>query len=168
MNSSQTIGTESLDIWDDIVNEPVHASVNAAQQAVAAPAPAPGAPVSALAPASNVSHRLLSLAIGPIPIEDQLLSLPSNGNVGPVHRDLECSHYIALAQHHLNQIHNLIAEKSFQFSHIIHISPHKGVTTRSRAAVKKLDLQIALHCQLYTRCQTHFVALDADQPTQAR
>ena len=51
-----------------------------------------------------------------------------------------------MASEQLHHIQNLIAEKSFQFSHLIRVSPHKAVTTRARAAVKKLNDQIAEHC----------------------
>jgi hypothetical protein len=154
INGQQVIDTDLWDIWDEIVNEPVPASDDAAQR--------PG-PASALAP-SDI-HRS---PIGPNPIEDQVLTLPSNGNTSAVYRELECSHRIAVAEHHLNQIRNLIAEKSFQFSHVIRISPRKGVTTRSRAAVKKLNMQIALHCRVYSRCRARVLALGAEPATQAR
>ncbi|KAF8815455.1 hypothetical protein BYT27DRAFT_7079950 [Phlegmacium glaucopus] len=109
-----------------------------------------------------------SASIGPLPIEEQLLCLPSNGNVSAVHCELELSHRISLADHYLNGLWNLIAEKSFQFSHVICVSPRKGVTTRSRASVKKLNLDIAVHCHMYARCRPRLIALGADAATQSR
>ncbi|KAF8804833.1 hypothetical protein BYT27DRAFT_7225176 [Phlegmacium glaucopus] len=97
---------KSLEIWDEIVNEPVPTGPNT----VSAPADPP-------APSNTIPSF-----IGPPAIEDQWIPLPSNG------------------------------KKSFQFSHVIHVSPRKGVNTHSRAAVKKLNLKISVHCWLYTQC----------------
>ncbi|KAF8797508.1 hypothetical protein BYT27DRAFT_7125484, partial [Phlegmacium glaucopus] len=102
------------------------------------------------------------------PVEDQAIPLPSNGNVGPVYRELELSHCISHADHHLNRIRDLIAEKSFQFSHVIRVSPRKGVNTHSRAAVKKLNLKISVHCRLYTQCRARLIKLGADAVTVSR
>ncbi|KAF8802065.1 hypothetical protein BYT27DRAFT_7113486, partial [Phlegmacium glaucopus] len=59
--------------------------------------------------------------------------------------ELEISHRVVHADHHLNRIRELIAEKSFQFSHVIRVSPRKAVNTHSRATVKKLNLKISVH-----------------------
>ncbi len=42
------------------------------------------------------------------------------------------------------------------------MSPRKGVTTRSRAAVKKLNNQIAEHGRMYGRCRAAIQILKAD------
>jgi hypothetical protein len=144
MNGSKSQGHEPLAMWDDIMNELVPASPNSEDQE---PAPA---------------------QIGPIQIKDQIISLPSNGNVGPAYAQLELSHRISHADHHLNRIQDLIVEKSFQFSHIIRVSPRKGVNTRSRAEVKKLNLQISVHCRLYTQCRIRLIRLGADLVTVNR
>lgn len=64
-----------------------------------------------------------------IPIKDQLISLPSNGNTSNFYHKLELNHCIAMAEQQLNHVQNLIAEKNFQFSHVIRVSPQKGITT---------------------------------------
>jgi hypothetical protein len=135
---------EPLSMWDEIVNEPV-----------------PGGPNTEVAidePAST----------GPIQIEDQIIPLPSNGNVGPEYAPLELSHRISQADHHLNRIRDLIAEKSFQFSHVIRVAPRKAVNTRSRAEVKKINLQISVHCRLYTQCRARLINLGAPPETTNR
>jgi hypothetical protein len=48
-----------------------------------------------------------------IPVEDQFIALPSNGNTSAIHWDLELAHRVSIAEDRLNHIHNLIAEKSF-------------------------------------------------------
>jgi len=90
------------------------------------------------------------------------------GNVLAIYCELELSHRISHANHHLNRIWDLIAEKSFQYSHVICVAPRKAVNTQSRAAVKKLNLEIALHCQLYSQCQTQLLRLGADLATQSQ
>ncbi|KAF8801026.1 hypothetical protein BYT27DRAFT_7227064 [Phlegmacium glaucopus] len=159
---SETIGPPLVqpDIpqtWDKIANEPVPISPETIIQS----APAPALP-------SPSMDRNTSASIGPLPIEEQLLCLPSNGNVSAVHRELELSHRISLANHYLNGLQNLIVEKSFQFSHVIRVSQRKGVTTRSRASVKKLNLDIAVHCRMYAHCRAWLIALGANAATQSR
>ena len=102
------------------------------------------------------------LSAGPLPIEDQTIAIPSNGNTSTIYRGLEITHRISVAEEQLNHIRNLIADKSFQYSHIIRASPNKGVTTRSRAAIRKLNIQIADHCRSYTRCRSSLLILEAE------
>jgi hypothetical protein len=103
-----------------------------------------------------------NITAGPLPIEDRIIALPSNGNTSNIYRALEIRHRISVAEDQLNHIRNLIADKSFQYSHVIRASPRKGVTTRSRAAVRKLNNQIAEHCRSYTRCRSSFLILEAE------
>jgi hypothetical protein len=131
---------EPLGMWDEVVNEPM-----------------PGGPAQGdLNPAIDEPA-----STGAIPIENQMLPLPSNGNVGQEHAPLELSYRIQHAENHLNRIRDLIAEKSFQFSHVIRVAPRKDVNTRSRAEVKKLNLKISVHCRLYTQCRARLITLGA-------
>jgi len=106
--------------------------------------------------------------IGPVPIEQQLIPLPSNGKISQDYKDLEVAHRIALAELHLNRIRDLITEKSFQYSHVIRVAPRKGVVVRSRASIKKLNSQISLQCQLYAQCRTRLIRLGADPIIMSR
>jgi len=153
-NSMQVVGVveihnkappiqEPLAIWDEIVYEPVPGGSNG--------------------PVPVVQEERASA--GPIQIENQLIPLPSNGNVDPKYAKLELSHRISHADQHLNRIRDLIAEKSFQFSHVIRVAPSKAITTRSRGEVKKINLQISVHCRLYTQCRARIIQLGADPAT---
>ena len=146
VNGSISPSYEPLAIWDDVMNEPVPADPNPLPDSV------PDTPASIDTPQ----------------IEDQLIPLPSNGNIGPAYAELEISHRITHADHHLNRIRVLIAEKSFQYSHVIRVAPRKSVNTRSRAEVKKLNLQIAIHCRLYTQCRAQLIKLGAHRETLNR
>jgi hypothetical protein len=101
-------------------------------------------------------------------IEDRPIPLPSNGTVSQVYAELELGHRILHAEYHLNRIRDLIAEKSFQYSHVIRVSPRKGINTRSRATVKKLTLQILLHSRMYSRSWSCLQPLGADPATLLR
>ena len=82
-------------------------------------------------------------------------------NVGREYAELEISHWISHADHHLNRIRDLIAEKTFQYSHVICVPPCKAVNTHLRAKVKKINLQISVHCKLYTQCRAQLIKLGA-------
>lgn len=147
---------EGQDVWDDIIYEPTNLGPDSTQRPAPSTTPGPS------------GSRIPGLSSLPSSIEDQQLAFPSNGNVDPKHNDLECKHRISLAEHHLDQIRNLIAEKSFQFSHLIRAAPRKAVVTRSRAAVNKLNQQISMHCRMYSRCRSRIVALGADEAILSR
>ena len=137
---------EPLAIWDKIVYEPVPGGENVVPE--------------------NVED--LVLLAGPVQIEDQIIPLLSNENAGAEYAQLEIEHRITHADHHLNRIWDLIAEKSFQYSHVIHVAPRKAVNTRSRAEVKKLNLQISVHCRLYAQCRSTLQKLGASPEIMKR
>ena len=118
----------SLDICDSLVNDMLIASAKSV-------------------PVDELAHHNTPVLANALPIED---TLPSNGNMGNAHRDLELANQISLADHHLNWIWDIVAEKSFQYSHVIRVSPCKAVTTCLRAVIKKLNLQIGAHCRMYS------------------
>ena len=68
----------------------------------------------------------------------------------------------------LAALRDLIAEKSFQFSHVIRIAPRKGVRTRARAEIAKLNDKIAYYCRVYTHCRMAMVRLGADDEILSR
>lgn len=143
MNSTIKHVQEPLAMWDEIVNEPVPGGPNTSQ---------------------DVNDEQTTKGL----IENYVIPLPSNGNVGSAYAKLELSQRILRADLHLNRIRDLIAEKSFQFSHVIRVSPRKNINTRSRAEVKKINLQISVHCRLYTQCRARVIQLGADQQTLNR
>ena len=143
--------SETADAWDDLAFDPVLAEADISTFNSEPPRLATHS-------TPNISND-----IRPVPIEDQVIALCSNGNTSNAYRNLEIRHRILMASEQLHHIRNLIAEKNFQFSHVIHVSPRKAVTTRARAAVKKLNNQIAEHCRFYAHCQSSLLVLQADQ-----
>ena len=69
------------------------------------------------------------------------------------------------AKTHLNHLHELIAEKSFQYSNLIWGAPRKHVITRARGTVKGINMQISFHSQVYSQCQSRLIHISADTPT---
>ena len=92
----------SLDIWDSLVNDMLIASAESI-------------------PVDGPAHHNTPVPANPLPIEDTIIALPSNGNMGNAHQDLELANQILLADHHLNQIRDIVAEKSFQYSNVIRV-----------------------------------------------
>ena len=157
-----------VDVWDDLAFDPVPASAEdlptSAERRQAAAGASGGSAKASSQPVQSKSARIPGI----VPIEDQLIALPSNGNTSNIYRELELAHRISAADEQLNHIRNLIAEKSFHFSHIIRVSPRKGVTTRARAAVKKLNNLIAEHCRMYARCRSCILILGAEENILSR
>ena len=94
------------------------------------------------------------------PIERKVIVLPSNGNVKTNVADLEIKFRIMEAQTQLNKLRDLIADISFQFSHVIRGQIRKKIRTRSQKRVKSLHNKLTLHARIYTRCRNYLVALN--------
>ena len=91
-------------------------------------------------------------------VENQQILLPCEGHF----TDVEISLRKKQASRQLNQLRELIAEKSFQYSHVIQAAPRKGVRTRAQTKVKELDHKIALQAQIYSHCRSCLLALGCD------
>jgi hypothetical protein len=98
-----------------------------------------------------------------IPVEEQQIFLPCNGALADVEINLRKNQASRL----LHQLQELIANKSFQYSHIIRTAPRKGVCTQLRAVVKDLVNKITLHARMYNHCQSRLLTLDCDTVTSS-
>lgn len=100
-----------------------------------------------------------------VPIERKTVVLPSNGNVqaNATASDLEIKYRVQQAKLQLNQLRDLIADISFQFSHVIRGQIRKNIRTRSQKRVKSLHNQLTLQARIYTRCRNHMVALNCEE-----
>ncbi|PPQ87765.1 hypothetical protein CVT25_015008 [Psilocybe cyanescens] len=94
-----------------------------------------------------------------------LLCLPSNGNCSDSYDNAELKSRIKQATGHLDQIRELIAEKSFLYSNVYRDAPNKGVQTRARTTIKAANHKISFHSQVYTHCHAQLVRLGADNIT---
>ena len=112
--------------------------------------------------ASGPSHWSADIT-NAIPVEEQQVYLPFNGALANVEINLRKNQASQL----LHQLRELIAEKSFQYSHIIQAAPRKGVRTRAQAVVKELVNKITLHAQMYNHCRSQLLALGCDAETSS-
>jgi hypothetical protein len=101
-----------------------------------------------------------------LPPEQRSVIFPSSHlQIGHSLGKKELSLCIKQATRYLAAIREAMAEKSFQYSHVMHKAPSKSVRTRSRASISKLNNWIALCCWKYGRAQTVLVQLGADDKT---
>jgi hypothetical protein len=104
-----------------------------------------------------------------IPPEKRRIPLPSrwvsNKNS---YRQVELNLRLQQAARVLSSLRDLIAEKSFQFSHVIRVAPRKGVKTRARSVIAKINNHIGYHCRVYNTCRGAMIKLGADENTLSR
>jgi hypothetical protein len=67
---------------------------------------------------------------------------------------------IKQATQYLTMLREAIAEKSFQYSHVMRVAPSKGVRTRSRATISKINDRISYCCRMYTRARAAIIRLN--------
>jgi hypothetical protein len=95
--------------------------------------------------------------------EHRTISIPSRWASGnDTYHRVELNLRIHQAARILSALRDLIAEKSFQFSHVIRVAPRKGVRTRSRSVVAKINFRMSYHCRVYNQCRRVMVRLGAD------
>lgn len=91
-------------------------------------------------------------------VERQDFAMPSNGNVSQQHADLEVQFRVKQAKLHLDRIRELIAERSFYFSHLTR-QVQKNIRTRSQKRVKLLKNKLVGHARMYSCCRKRLEAL---------
>lgn len=103
--------------------------------------------------------------LGMLP-ERRPLHLPSSSSTAnhPL-RQAELTLRIGQATQYLAALRNAIAEKSFQYSHIMRSATSKGVRTRSRSAIFKITERISQYSRVYCRARAAMVRLGADDST---
>ena len=69
---------------------------------------------------------------------------------------------IKQASQYLTALREAIAEKSFQYSHVMRVAPSKGVRTRSRATISKINDRISNCSRMYSRARAAIVRLSPD------
>ena len=94
------------------------------------------------------------------------VSLPSNwlSDNNPF-RPIELELRLKQACRTLQTLRDVIADKSFQYSHVIRVAPKKGVRTRARAIIATLNHRIAYLGRVYGFCRAAMVRLAADAAT---
>jgi hypothetical protein len=108
-------------------------------------------------PTSAIDHDI-------VPPEKKIPSIPSRWkSQNNPYRDIELRLRLAQAAKILSALRDLIAEKSFQFSDVIRVAPRKGVRTRARAVIAKINNLISFQCSIYNHCRSAMTKLGADE-----
>jgi hypothetical protein len=119
--------------------------------------PAEGAAV----PDSTI-HDVRSVP-GMVPVHCQLPSMPSTCDASePWHSSVELALQRQQADWHLKRLREAIADKSFQYSHVMCVAPGKTIRNRARSAIKKLNDIICFHCRAYNKCRLAMTRLTSD------
>jgi hypothetical protein len=104
-----------------------------------------------------------------VPPEFRSFPMPSTfKDPHPPHCAMELTLRTRQALRHLNALRGAIADKSFQYSHVIRVAPRKSVRTRARSAISKLNNIISFHCRAYSKCRSAMARLGADTGTLSR
>ena len=80
-------------------------------------------------------------------------------------RKAELNCRIAQATRYLAATREAIAEKSFQYSHVMRAAPTNAVRTRSRSAILSINQRIGHCCHVYERSRAAMVKLCASEAT---
>jgi hypothetical protein len=120
---------------------------------------------SATATATTRTESATQLASSPIEqIHSMPLHMPSTSqSPNSLHRAMELILREQQAARLLNSLRETIADKSFQYSHVLRVAPRKTVRSRARSAVIQLNDRISHYCRVYSRCQLAMTRLGAEK-----
>lgn len=96
-----------------------------------------------------------------MPVERRPIPLPSHIHPDDPSAEMELSLREEQATALLKIIRTTIADKSFQYSHVLRVAPRKGVKTRARNTILKLNHRLAADCIKYCRCRAAMLRLKA-------
>lgn len=100
-----------------------------------------------------------------VPPERRPIHLPSSHHTPTDHPlcQAELTRRIQQAIQYLSALRDAIAQKSFQYSHVMRSAPSKGVRTRSRSVILQTNEKIAQYSRVYCRAREAMVRLGADE-----
>jgi hypothetical protein len=102
-------------------------------------------------------------ALDIVPPESRRISMPSIWeSTDNIYRAVELILRMLQADKTLQALRDTIADKSFQYSHVIRVAPRKAVNTRARGAISKLNSLIIYYSRVYEQCRAAMVRLGAD------
>ena len=96
------------------------------------------------------------------------LHLPSSYNPNTTavpFRQAELGLRVKQATRYLAALRDAIAQKSFQYSHVLRSAPSKGARTRSRTAIIRITDQVSHYSKVYCRARAALARLGADENT---
>jgi hypothetical protein len=103
-----------------------------------------------------------------LPPERIPLHLPSSYNTNTTAhplRQAELALRVKQATRYLAALRDAIAQKSFQYSHVMRAAPSKGTRTRSRTVIIRITDHISQYSKIYCRARAALIRLGADETT---
>jgi len=102
-----------------------------------------------------------------VPPELRALHLPSSYKKNDQHPLLQAELTLRIKQatQYLAAVREAVAEKSFQYSHIMRSAPSKALRTRSQAVIDKISDRISHYSRVYSRARLAMVRLGANERT---
>jgi len=103
-----------------------------------------------------------------LPPERIPLHLPSSYDTNTTthpFRQAELGLRVKQATRYLAALQDAIAQKSFQYSHVLHSAPSKGARTRSRTAITRITDHVSHYSKVYCRARAALARLGADETT---
>ena len=105
----------------------------------------------------------------PLSLEHRSPCMPLTcSDSNPVHCTIELILCRQQACQHLTSLRETIADKSFQYSHVLHAAPGKLIQNCARSSIRKLNDLICFHCWAYTKCRLALVWLAAGEQILSR
>jgi hypothetical protein len=101
--------------------------------------------------------------------EHRILPIPS-AMAQPLehHREVEMRLRMRQADTLLTSLRELIADKSFHYSHILRLAGRQSMRSRARGKIANLNAEISLCCHAYTRCRMAMVRLQVPEDMMRR
>jgi hypothetical protein len=96
-------------------------------------------------------------------VERQALTLPSNGNVHEDVAGVEIRHRVKQARRQISRLRDIIADISFQYSHVVRNAPRKTYRTAAQKRVRVLHNDLSYNARMYAQCRTRLIALNCEE-----
>lgn len=102
-------------------------------------------------------------SLEPGAVERHVLTLPSNGNVNEDVASLEIRDRVKQARRQITQLRDLVADISFQYSHVVRNAPRKSYRTAAQKRVRVLHNDLSYHARIYTQCRNRLITLSCEE-----
>jgi hypothetical protein len=96
-------------------------------------------------------------------VERQVLTLPSNGNVNEDVAALEIRDRVNQARRQITRLRDLIADISFQYSHVVRNAPRKSYRTAAQKRVRVLHNELSYNARIYAQCRSRLITLHCEE-----
>jgi hypothetical protein len=101
--------------------------------------------------------------LDPSAVERQVLTLPSNGNVNEDVATLEIRDRVKQARRQITRLRDLIADISFQYSHVVRNAPRKSYRTAAQKRVRNLHNDLSYNARIYAECRSRLITLNCEE-----